>query len=122
MTISSNRRVVVRFLDEDTPDTSDAIQAFEADNEESAAKMEFKDLSSGNNSITVPSNAAAVTIIPPRTNTGDNEVTITLKGVNADTGFAIHPTDPTSIGLESTVTSFVLNVSDDLSGTRFIWS
>lgn len=116
----SNRRIINRFITDDV--TLDMVSAFEQDNAASPAVIENQSLASGNNTITKPDDAVAVTIKPPDSNIGDDEVTITLKGVNGDTGIAIHPTAPTSIGLDSTVTSFVLNASDDLDDVRLIWS
>lgn len=77
---------------------------------------EVKALTSGNNTITVPSGATGVTLIPP----DNNEETITLKGVNGDTGIAIGLVNPMFLSLEG-VSSFVINVGDDLS-LRLIWS
>lgn len=74
-------------------------------------------LSSGNNSITVPSSAVGVTIIPP----DSNAVQITLKGVNGDTGVALHLTNPALISLQS-VTTFVLNAANAITGVRLIYS
>lgn len=86
--------------------------------------LQVVNLSSGNNTITVPT--AGVTaptvdgcvIIPPLGNT----VVITLKGVAGDTGFAIHPTDPFSLTLATTVTSFVLNAASPVNGVLLYWS
>lgn len=79
-------------------------------------------LSSGNNTITVPSSGTAVpnalTIIPP----ASNGVQLTLKGVNGDTGIAIHLTDPTTIALGSAVTSLVISAASNISGLRFLWT
>lgn len=46
-------------------------------------------LSSGANTITVPTGATKVIIIPPAANTQ----TLTLKGVTGDTGIPLSPTD-----------------------------
>lgn len=79
-------------------------------------------LASGNNTITVPSSGTAVpnavTIIPP----SGNVVVLKVKGVAGDTGISIHLTDPTTIALATTVTTFVLNASTDVAGIRLIWS
>lgn len=79
--------------------------------------IEKKTLAQGNNTITAPSGAKGVTFKPP---TG-NAQTITLKGVNGDTGIALHKTDPTSLGLDS-VSSFVLNAGDTVTGMVFVWT
>lgn len=78
-------------------------------------------LSSGNNTITVPTGGTtptAVTIIPPVGNTN----LITLKGINGDTGVPLHKTDPTSIALDSTCASFVLNAAAQIVGVRLVWN
>lgn len=68
-------------------------------------------LASGNNTITVPTSAIAATIVPPAGNT----VALTLKGVNGDTGIALNVTDPTSIGLNGSVTTFVINAGSTVT-------
>lgn len=78
-------------------------------------------LASGNNTITIPTGGTtpvAVTIVKPAGNT----VLITLKGVNADTGIPLHKTDPDSISLDSTATTFVLNAAAQVTGVTLIWS
>jgi hypothetical protein len=50
-------------------------------------------------------------ITPP---TG-NAVTLTLKGVNGDTGVAMHLTNATHLALASGVTSFVINAGGSVS-------
>jgi len=74
-----------------------------------ALQNEIRNLTSGNNTITVPTGGSSVAtgclIIPPSGNTN----TVTLKGVNGDTGISLHRTNPTFVGLNA-VSSFVLNV------------
>lgn len=92
-----------------------------ATNQDSPAAVELKTLASGNNTISVPTSGevpTACTIVPP----GDNETAITLKGANADTGIRLHDTDPTTIALDDTVTSFVLNAGGTVTGVRLFWS
>lgn len=93
-----------------------------ADNVSSPGMIEIKSLSSGANTITVPIMTSiiptAVTIVPPAGNT----TSLTLKGVTGDTGIRIHNTDPTSLSLDSSVTSFVLTAGSALVGVRFYWS
>ena len=92
-----------------------------ATNTVSPGQMEIKTLASGANTITVPtggSTPTAVTIVPPIGNT----VTLTLKGVTGDTGIAMHLTDPTTIALASSVTTFVLTTNAILTGIRFYWT
>lgn len=51
--------------------------------------------STGFNSISPPTNAVGVIILPPAANT----VTLTLKGVTGDTGVGLHLTNPSCISL-----------------------
>lgn len=75
-------------------------------------------LTTGANTITVPSGATAVTIVPPTANT----VTMQLKGVTGDTGIRLHLTDPSSISLTiASTASFCITVSGALT-LRFIWT
>lgn len=75
-------------------------------------------LTTGANTITVPTGAKAVTIIPPAANT----VTMQLKGITGDTGVRLHLTDPSSIAIDIAVTAtFVITVSGALT-LRFIWT
>ena len=87
-----------------------------ADSSAGSGQNQLVSLASGNNTITVPDDAVAVTIIPA----SDNEETLKIKGVNGDTGIQIHPTDPTSLGLDD-VTSFVINASGTAT-VRLIYS
>ena len=78
-------------------------------------------LANGANTITVPTGGTtptAVTIIPPAGNVN----LITLKGVSGDTGVKLHLTDPTSIALDSSVATFVLNAAAQIVGVRLVWS
>ncbi len=92
-----------------------------ASNAASPGSVEIKTLSAGANTITVPTGGTtptAVTVLPPVGNTN----LITLKGIAGDTGVALHKTDPTTIALDSTVTTFVLNAAAQITGARFYWS
>ena len=117
MTVTSTRRVTVIM----TGDIEVADQFSAADNADSPGAVEIKTLAIGANTVTVPTGGTTVTgctIIPPAANTND----ITLKGLAADTGIIVHPTDPTSIALDSTVTSFVLNAEAETIGVRLVWT
>lgn len=92
-----------------------------ADNTSSPASVELKTLSSGANTITVPTAGmvpTAVTIVPP----SDNTASITFKGVTGDTGVRLHDTDPTTIALDSSVASFCLTAGSTITGLRLYWS
>lgn len=117
MSISTDRKIVVTL----SGDIDLVNQFLAATNTLSPGQVQIVDLSSGNNTITVPSagstQATAVTIIPP----SGNAVVLTLKGVSGDTGIAIHKTDPTSLGLNS-VSTFVLNAASAVAGVRLIYT
>ncbi len=89
-----------------------------ADNASSPGEIETIDLAMGANTITPPTGFSAVTILPP---TGNTDL-ITLKGITGDTGVPLHLTDPTSIGLDSTLTTFVLTAAAAITGVRLIWT
>ncbi len=83
-----------------------------ASNAASPGVTELKNLSSGANTITVPTGGAtavAVTIVPP----AGNVITLTLKGVTAD---------PTTVALAASVSTFCLTTGSAMTGVRFIWS
>ena len=112
MAVTSNRSIVITQAGD-----VEYTQEFEAAvNATGSGKNDLANLSSGNNTITIPTNAKAVTIIPPTGNT----VALTLKGVAGDTGVGLHLTDPSSIALTST--TFVLNAASALTGLRLIYS
>lgn len=67
-------------------------------------------LNSGANTITVPTGATVVLIVPPTENTNS----LTLKGVSGDTGVALSKTLPTALTLAS-VSSFVLSAGGTTS-------
>jgi hypothetical protein len=113
MSVTSNRTVQISFSSdvEYTQDFDAAVNA------SGSGQIQLVNLTTGANTITVPTNAVAVTIIPPAL----NAVTITLKGVTGDTGIALNLTDPTSIGLSS-VSTFCLTAGNSITGVRLIYS
>jgi len=112
MSVTSNRSIVITEIG-DVEYTQEFIAAVNA---AGSGKIDLANLSSGANTITIPTSAKAVTIIPPSGNT----VLMTLKGVAGDTGVQLHLTDPSSIALTST--TFVLNAASALIGLRLIYS
>lgn len=117
MAVTATRSITVVY----SGDTVGTQTHDAASNAVSPGAVELKTLASGANTITVPtggSTPTGVTIIPPAGNT----VVLTLKGVSGDTGIALHLTDPTSLALPTSVTSFVLNASATCTGVRFVWS
>lgn len=89
-----------------------------ASNTSANAVSQSLSLASGSNTITTTTGFVAVTIIPPAGNTNS----ITLKGVTGDTGIRLHNTDPSSIGLDSSVSSFVLTATTTINGVLLVWS
>lgn len=118
MSITSSRNVQVSF----SGDITEAIVQSALDNTVSPGKTDIVSLSLGANTITAPVISGlvvtALTIIPPAANT----VLMTLKGVTGDTGITLHKTDPTSIALDTTFVSLVINAAAAIAGVRLIWS
>lgn len=117
MATTSERKVTLSF----TGDIEFSESYPAASNTSSPGQTDLITLASGANTITVPSGGSsfkAVTIIPPSGNT----VLITFKGVSGDTGVPLHKTDFSSIGLDSTVSTFVLTAASEIIGVRLIWS
>lgn len=118
MATTSSRTVQVSF----SGDTESSIIQSALDNEVSPGEMIIQTLASGANTITAPVISGLVvtglTIIPPTGNTN----LITLKGITGDTGVKLHHTDPTSLALDSTFVSLVLNAAATIVGVRLIWS
>lgn len=112
MAIKSKRLVTITF-EEDV----EYNQTFEAvENSTSPGVNEIQALVSGANTVTAPTGAVGVTIIPPAGNT----VTLTLKGVTGDTGIALAVASPTSLGI-SGVSTFVITTNGPVT-VRLIWT
>lgn len=104
-----------------TGDVTATLTTSAASNAASPGVTELKNLASGANTITVPTGGAtavAVTIVPP----AGNVITLTLKGVTGDTGVGLHLTDPTTVALAASVSTFCLTTGSAMTGVRFIWS
>jgi hypothetical protein len=118
MAVQATRSNVITF----TGDVTGTQTVNAATNAASPGSIEVQALSSGANTITVPSSTGvtvkACTIIPPTGNT----TSITLKGVTGDTGIALDETDPTTLALDGAVTSFVLTAGAAIQGVRLIWT
>jgi len=113
MSVTSNRSVLITF----TGDVEYSQEFTAPTNASGSAQNMLVDLSSGANTITVPTGAVGVTIIPP----SDNTETMLLKKVTGDTGINLALTAPCSLSLD-TVTSFVITAGDTITGVRFIFS
>lgn len=118
MAVTATRTTTITFSGNVTG--TETISA--ASNSSSPGQIQITDLSSGANTITVPTGGStvptAVTIVPPSA----NATSITFKGVTGDTGVQLHDTDPSSIALDSSVTSFCLTAGGDIAGVRLVWS
>jgi len=88
----------------------------------SPGMIQLINLEVGANTIDIPetgvATAVAVTIVPPAGNTN----AILLKALPGDTGLRLHDTDPTTIALDPSVTSFVLEITTAILGVRLFWS
>ena len=117
MAVSATRTTTIVY----TGDVTGTETISAAANAASPGSVEIKTLSSGANTITVPTGGATVTactILPPTGNT----ISITLKGVTGDTGVRLHNTDPTTIAIDSSVSTFCLTAGNTLTGLRIYWS
>jgi len=118
MAVASTRKVVIVY----SGDFAASFAFSAASNSASPADIDILSLAAGNNTIMLPTGGSSVkgaTIIPP----SDNLQTITLKGVNGDTGIALHKTDPASISFDTVPpASFVLNAGGIVTGLRILWS
>lgn len=118
MSIAAIRTVKIVFSGDITATDSYST----ASNAASPGMVDNVRLSSGANTITVPVvtgvTVKSCTIVPPSTNSH----LITLKGVSGDTGVPLHLTEPTSIGLDTTATTFVLNAAAQIDGVLLIWA
>jgi hypothetical protein len=115
MAVTAQRSITIQF----SGDFDAANNFAAANNAASPSQVEVVDLASGANTISPPDVVpTGLTIIPPSGNTH----LITLKGVAGDTGIPLHLTDPTSIALDSTFTSLVLNAADVIADVRLVWS
>ena len=119
MGVVSNRNVQISY-------SGDAVAEFiqsALENPLAFGDNYLTSLVAGDTVIGVPSVAGLVvtglTIIPP----AGNIVQLKLKGIVGDTGIALHLTDPSSIALAPSVTSFVLNCGiGGVVGLRLIWT
>lgn len=117
MAVASTRAIAITFAGDFV--ASDSFSA--ANNAASPGSATLHTLSSGANTITVPTGGATVkgaTIIPPAA----NAQSIILKGVTGDTGVTLSNTDPTSIAFETAPANFVLTAGGTITGLRIVWT
>lgn len=121
MSITSTRVITANFSGDGF---ANAFVFSATQNASSPGGSSIYTLPSGSTVIAFPTGGSTVygaTIIPPSGNTS----TITIKGTTADTGIAIHKTDPTSVAFDTTSTTqtgFTMTVSSTVTGLRIIWS
>lgn len=118
MAVTSRRNIQVEF----SGDIVAEVIKSAAENVVSPGMEVIQTLAAGNNTITAPVISGIIvtglTIFPPAANTS----VMTLKGVNGDTGFPLHLTDPISISLGTAFTSLVINAVTQIVGLRLVWS
>lgn len=94
---------------------------FALQNANSPLRVDKVTLSSGANTITLPTSPmvpGGVVIIPPSGST----TALTLKGVSGDTGFLINPGAPTMLLFPATPTAtFVINAASSVTGVLLAW-
>lgn len=118
MAVNAARTVTINF----TGDViADKIYSA-AQNAVSPGAITIHSLANGDNTITVPTSVGitvkGATIIPP----SGNLLSLTLKGIAADTGIPISKTDPTSIAFEVAPVNFVIDAGGILEGLRIVWT
>lgn len=118
MSVTSSRTLQIQF----SGDVTEELIQSALDNTVSPGINTIQSLLLGANTLVAPVVSGlvvtALTIIPPSGNTS----LITLKGVAGDTGIPLHLTDPTSIALDETFVSLVLNAAAAIVGVRLVWS
>lgn len=117
MAVASARSQIITY----TGDTTGTQTVSAAANAASPGSVTIHTLAAGANTITAPtggSTPTAATILPPAGNTQ----TLILKGVTGDTGVGLHLTDPTTIALAASVTTFCLTAGGTITGLRVYWS
>lgn len=113
MSVTSNRKITIQFSSDIQYTQEFAAAAYST----GSGQNQLVNLASGANTITPPTSAKAVTIIPPVANV----VSLILKGITGDTGIGLHLTDPTSIAL-ATAGTFVITAGGVVTGLRLIYS
>jgi len=116
MAVTSNLSMSVKLSGDVVLDDVYSITA----NAVSPGQEQVIDLSSGFNSITIPTGGSSVPvgvlIRPPSSNTN----TLVLKGVTGDTGVGLHATNPTFITLVSGA-AFGITAGAAIAGVRFLF-
>lgn len=116
MAVASARTQTITY----TGDVTGSESVSAASNVASPGSITIHTLVLGANTITVPVGATctAATIVPPSANVQ----TLTLKGVTGDTGIPLHLTDPTTLALAASATTFCLTAGGVITALRIYWS
>lgn len=112
MAVTSTRSVTLAFAG----DVVASLSAAAAANVASPGQEQLVALAQGDNAFTVPTGAMGVTVQMLA-----NAVVVKLKGAGGDSGVAIHKSDPTSIGLDSSQASIILNAASATT-VRMWWT
>jgi hypothetical protein len=118
MAITANRTEIITL----SGDVSLVHTHVAAANAASPGSMTQHTLSSGDNTITLPTGGTTVksaTILPP----SGNAQALTLKGNAGDTGLIISLTEPTTLTFKaSPASTFILNAGGTVTGLRIVWT
>lgn len=116
MAVKASRSTTIIF----TGDRTQTQTVPASDNANSPGQEEVKRLAAGDNTINVP-NAGTVPVACTIEMPASNPNLIKLKGVGGDTGVNLHKTDPTTIALDPSQASFVLNAAAQ-TDVRLLWT
>jgi hypothetical protein len=86
-------------------------------NANSPMYSQYINLSNSNNAITSPTVAGGVIFTPPTANTN----TITLKGVNGDTGIAVSKIASCLFTFDTTPANFVITTGGAINACELFW-
>ncbi len=118
MSVTASRTLQLQF----SGDVTIAVIQSALDNLVSPGEPVIQTLAIGDNTITPPNVSGVVTtslsILPPAGNT----TLMKLKQIGTDSGIPLHKTDWSSISLDTTFVSLVLNAAAQINGVRLIWS
>jgi hypothetical protein len=125
MAATAKRKITVTYFGDvggATSGTGAPQEISAADNNASPAQIQIITLASGDNTITAPgggSSPKSCTIVKPT----PNAIPIRIKGNAGDTGVRLHDTDPDTISLDASQTSFILNaLGGTVVGVRLFWT
>jgi len=88
------------------PSGTKTLATIVTSNPTSTDAVSVTSFSTGFTSVTIPTNAIGVVIVPP----AGNAQTLTLKGITGDTGITIHPVNPTLVNFATGTTTFGITV------------